>query len=410
MSTTPGTPFWTPILYDVGHALGSVDNAEARIDRVLEIMRAFVPYDRSALLEDVPVLPRSISVAPACDARERDALASRLGNLLALISERPVGKWHQVKMERTAGRAHLAVPMLSLGEATGILFVERDNAPYDESHLAFLSTVAAQIGAYLSAVKAHRELQASEAKFRRLYEDRERDLELLQMFMGMLGHDLRNPLTAIRVSAESLRRVAEPRVARPTARLLASSERMERLVNQLLDLTRIRLAGGLPVQRERVDLAEVCRTAVDELMVVHPDAHINIDIEGEVVGEWDRDRLLQVVSNLVGNAVEHAKGSREVSLRVARDEADVELTVRNAGVIPEDLRAALFDPFRKHNLQGNRKGLGLGLFIIKQIVDAHGGAIAVDSSESSGTIITVRLPRAPRSATGPRPSESPRRH
>lgn len=396
MSVQAGVPgFWTPVLYDVAHALESVQDPEARIDRVLALMHRFVPYDRCALLESIPVLKRPIIVAPDVPRTERDALAERLRALLDLLSEGPLQQMHSAAAmpPMQAGNFHLAVPIIALGETTGIVFVERAAHPYEESHLAFLSVVAAQVGAYLAAVRSDHELRGSEARREGLIEERERDIELLEMFMGMLSHDLRNPLSAIRTSAEQLRVAGVERLANPTNRILSSADRMTRMVEQLLDLTRIRLAGGIPIERKRVDLARICRRVIDELKAAKAEASFHLEVTDDVTGEWDGDRLLQVLSNLVANAAQHAREPRVVTLRVVGMESVVELTIHNRGTIPQEILATLFQPYRRAPVSGKREGLGLGLFITKHIIDAHGGSIEVDSSEPEGTTFTVRLPR-----------------
>lgn len=395
MSVQAGVPgFWTPVLYDVAHALESVQDPEARIDRVLALMHRFVPYDRCALLEATSVLRRPIIVAPDVSRTERDALAERLRALLDLLSEGPIHQMHRAAMPRMEGGSfHLAVPIIALGETTGIVFVERAARPYEESHLAFLSVIAAQVGAYLAAMRSDHELRGSEARREGLIEERERDIELLEMFMGMLSHDLRNPLSAIRTSAEQLRVTGVERLANPTNRILSSADRMTRMVEQLLDLTRIRLAGGIPIERKRVDLERICRRVIDELKAAKADASFRLEVTDDVTGEWDSDRLLQVLSNLLSNAAQHAREPRVVTLRVVGMESVVELTIHNRGTIPQEILATLFQPYRRAPVSGKREGLGLGLFITKHIIDAHGGSIEVDSSEPEGTTFTVRLPR-----------------
>lgn len=501
--------FWTPILYDVAEALQSLEDPEARIDRVLALMRRFVPYDRSALLEAEPVLKRSISVTPDASTKERAELAERLRRLLELVSERPLEEGPKEARPRGLETVHLAVPIIELGETTGIVFAERSGAPFSEEHLAFLSVVAAQIGAYLAALRAERALRASDARFRALYElgiigiafmdgngritdtnetfaaivarsrddlragavswsgvsppdERARDRKaireaiergasppyektirrgedrgpgtvlagvarlesadsiagfvvdisdqkrfeteraglleeraFLEMFIGMLGHDLRSPLNAIKMGAERLRIAEGDRIEKTTTRILASTERMGRMVRQLLDLTRIRLAGGMPLELRRVDLEQVCRRVIDELEGAIPDASIHLEVTGDTTGAWDGDRLLQVVSNLVANAVQHAPEKQGIRIGLTGTEEAVELTVHNVGVIPEELLEAVFEPFRRARMGVRHEGLGLGLFITKHIVEAHGGSIEVASSEAEGTIFTVRLPRKP---------------
>ena len=392
--------YWTPVLYDVANALESVADPEARIDRVLRLMGRFVSYDRCALLEASPVLDRRISVLPEVSGQQRETLIDRLRGLLDLLSEQPLEHMNRHTMHERSGAYHLAVPITALGETAGIVFIERAAPAYEESHLAFLSVVAAQVGAYLAAVRADRELRASEARFRGLYakqkrieSEREQDLELLEMFMGMLGHDLRNPLNAIKMAAEYVRLSDGEQLEATMGLVLSSTDRMARLIDQLLDLTRIRLAGGLPIERRHVDLEALCHRVIDELKMAHPGAPIRIEVEGDVSGAWDGDRMLQVVSNLVSNAVEHAASDGDITVRLTGVNGSVELVTHNPGAIPAETLDVLFQPFGAARARRKSDGLGLGLFITKQIIEAHGGSIEVHSSEPEGTTFTARLPR-----------------
>ncbi|MBA2660895.1 MAG: GAF domain-containing sensor histidine kinase [Bradymonadaceae bacterium] len=377
-------PPWTPILYDIAQALESVEDPQTRIHRVLTLLEAVVPYRCCGLLEAASLLSRPITIVPMPPEQDNvAALKHRLDKMLALLVEDAV---HDHRTLSTDSAVHLAVPIFSLGETIGILYVERPE-PYAETHLAFLSIVAAQLGAYLTVLKAEAEKSA-------LLEQRERDVVFLQIFVAMLGHDLRNPLTAIQMLAGVLRKIEGERLAGPLDRILSSTDRMVRMVDQLLDLTRIRLAAGILIERSNVTLAEVCDQAIDEIRAAKPDkAAIQLEVQGDTSGCWDVDRLLQVVSNLVANAVEHAQAENPVLVHVAGNGDNVELRVYNRGFISPQLIPVIFEPFHDEERRQKAAGLGLGLFIVKHIVDAHGGTVRVASSQSEGTTFTVRLPR-----------------
>ena len=221
-----------------------------------------------------------------------------------------------------------------------------------------------------------------------------------EQFVGVLGHDLRNPLNAVTMGAELLlRKDRGPQDAEPTLRRIASSaSRMRRMVDQLLDLTRARLAGGIPVQpRPGTNLAEVARGAVEELRVAHPEAQLNLHAAGPIRGDWDADRMAQVISNLVANAISHGAGA-PVDVQVKGGEAAAILEVHNGGSpIPPELLPRIFDPFRRaaEGRTAAAQGLGLGLFITRQIVLAHGGTIDVISEQPEGTTFKVTLPSQP---------------
>jgi signal transduction histidine kinase len=173
---------------------------------------------------------------------------------------------------------------------------------------------------------------------------------------------------------------------------------MERMIAQLLDFTRIRLGGGLSLERTRVDLAEVTRSIIDELEPVYRSG-IFLQSNGDVTGVWDRDRLSQLLSNLTANACQHGTPGVPVGIVLDGASADVvRLEVRNGGVIPADLLPVVFEPLRHRGNGGKKRGggsgLGLGLYITQEIAHAHGGTIHVESTKTAGTHFIVELPRA----------------
>jgi signal transduction histidine kinase len=237
-------------------------------------------------------------------------------------------------------------------------------------------------------------LRSKIAVFVRLHMQR---LQLIQaermreMFVGILGHDLRNPLNGILISAQLvLRRSQDDSVRDLLARILRNSERMNRLIEQLLDVTRIRHGGGVALSPAPTDLRVVVEHVVEEL-TEHRE-RFRLDVEGDTVGTWDVDRLAQVISNLLGNAVQHSPPGTPILVRVNGTRAEMlVLEVHNSGPgIPIEIRDVVFEPFRGRKSRG---GLGLGLFVCKQFVAAHGGRIEFESSDQTGTCFRVRLPR-----------------
>jgi len=224
--------------------------------------------------------------------------------------------------------------------------------------------------------------------------------ELREQLIGIVGHDLRSPLSSVVVGAELMlkRGMLHDADAKVTARIARSAERMAKIISQLLDFTRSRLGGGMRIEPREVDLAEICAQVIAEVETVHPDHAVSFEADSDVRGVWDRERLAQVVSNLVGNAIAYGKADGAVSV-VLRDEGDsVTLSVHNEGpAIPAEVLPAIFDPFRRQARRTSRNsdGLGLGLFICRELVAAHGGEISVQSTDGAGTAFTVRLPRTP---------------
>lgn len=237
--------------------------------------------------------------------------------------------------------------------------------------------------------------EALERELRQKNDELERALHFSEMFVGILGHDLRNPLSGVTTAARLLvRRAESDKVAKPASRILSSAERMARMIDQLLDFTRIRLGQGLPLERARVDLEEICRMAIDELET--PASAIALETAGDLVGQWDGDRLAQMVSNLIGNALAHGVSDGPVAVRLDGRGSDVVVEVSNAGAVAPDVLPVMFQPMRtgvESHRPARSSGLGLGLFISREIVVAHAGLIDVASSAADGTRITVRLPR-----------------
>jgi PAS domain S-box-containing protein len=222
-----------------------------------------------------------------------------------------------------------------------------------------------------------------------------------ELFAGVLAHDLQNPLHAIMTAAQVVlmrhegERASDPS-AKPLSKILSSGKRMARMIEQLLDFTRARTGGGIRVQTREAHAGELCAQAVEELELAHPEWTIEREVAGDLGVRWDPDRMLQVVSNLVANAGQHGAPGAPVRVRVDGSSSyEVAIEVRNEGAISTSSLPELFNPFRTSRQEGARsRGLGLGLFIVREIVHAHGGTVFVDSSEAAGTTFRVRVPRA----------------
>jgi light-regulated signal transduction histidine kinase (bacteriophytochrome) len=185
------------------------------------------------------------------------------------------------------------------------------------------------------------------------------------MFMAVLGHDLRNPVGAVVTIGMLLAATQDPAVVRESAeRLRSIGTRMGRMINDLLDLARARQGDGIPIGRKSTELRALVNRVVDELRLVHPDREVAIDLPGQpMTGQWDEDRLSQLVENLVANALKHGPAGRPVSVTLAREADVVVLCVANAGHIDAELLPQLFDPFRsgaEHRPRGAGEGTGSG--------------------------------------------------
>jgi two-component system sensor histidine kinase/response regulator len=224
--------------------------------------------------------------------------------------------------------------------------------------------------------------------------ERNETLQLMEMLTAVLGHDLRNPLNAMVGSAQVIQAVTtDDRVRAMAGRILSSGKRMANLISDLLDISRARVAGGIPLSPRPADLGAVIQAIAQEAGSAAPDRTISVALEGDLTGTWDADRMQQVAGNLIGNALQHGTPDRPVEVRGASLHPDaVLLEVTNAGTIEAARLPHLFDPFKRQAMGEPTEGLGLGLYIVQQIVRAHGGSIEV-SSEGGRTSFRVLLPR-----------------
>ncbi len=229
-------------------------------------------------------------------------------------------------------------------------------------------------------------------------------LRLHEMFTAMLGHDLRGPLSAIVMGSILLEKKATDDVTRRSAaRTLASAKLMSHMIADMLDLARVRLAGGIPIRVQRVDLRTLFEQAVEEQQEAAPDRRIALESAGPLDGDWDGVRLSQLAFNLIGNAIQHGDSAHGIDCVLdGSDPGTVVLSITNGGAIPADKLPHVFDPFRSRDAHRSRgDGLGLGLYIVDQIARAHGGRVEVQS-DATTTTFRVTLPR-----TAARRSDSP---
>ncbi len=222
-----------------------------------------------------------------------------------------------------------------------------------------------------------------------------------EMVVGILSHDLRSPLQAIALSTELSLHMGQlnERQTMLSKKVLECTHRMSALINDLLDVTRARFGAGLPVVRAMMNMGIVAEQIVNEVRVVHPHRTIELSMSGVLVGEWDKARIGQIFSNLLNNAMQYGSHSAPVRVGLKGDPKVVTLTVGNDGVpIPAEKIKMIFDPLTRavtdQDVMPTSGNLGLGLYITKEVVLAHGGTIEVTSLEMDGTIFTARFPRS----------------
>lgn len=289
-------------------------------------------------------------------------------------------------------RALAFIPLVHLGRLLG-KFMLYDSEPraFTDEELSLARLLADQV-----AAAVQQKLDAEERE--RLIAELRETLRLNQMLAAILGHDLRNPLASIANTAELIsRRAPDERTAKDGARILTASRRMNRLIEQLLDYTRLREGVQIPVDPQSCDLLATTRQVVDELRASWPQRSVELASRGETHGLWDCDRLAQVMSNLVANALAHGTPDAPVSVAIdGTDRHEVVVEVCNGGVIPPERLEGIFEPFATGAPADKpRRGLGLGLYITRELVRAHAGRIEVRSDTDAGTVFHIELPRGP---------------
>lgn len=220
--------------------------------------------------------------------------------------------------------------------------------------------------------------------------------EYEQRLIGIVSHDLRNPFNVIGLGTAALAQAELPAAAqRMVVRMARAADRATRLINDLLTFARARIGSSIPVSPKPTNLREIVEQVVDELHAAAPGRVIRVGHAGEELGSWDADRLAQVIANLVGNALQHGAPGSPVIIesQITGDHATLEISNHGPGIPAHEL-ATLFEPYRRGTTAGAGQGsLGLGLYIAREVIVAHGGTIEVDSQQEATTRFTVRLPR-----------------
>ena len=311
------------------------------------------------------------------------SLANLLGTTPEAMINQSLQRWIAPESRETVQRA-MGRGVVAPYEATGLredgrrLFLEVLARP-----AMYAGREVRMVSAWdISARKASEEAASRADTFR-------------EQLLGVVGHDLRSPLHAIQLSVGALERggsLSEPQ-ARQVTHVATATRRMERMIHELLDYTRARLAGGIPVRATPLSMDKLLERVVERFQVSHPTRRVVARQEGDLRGTWDESRLLQLMDNLVINALQHSPVDTPVEVGVTGGAEGVTLTVRNDGApVPLEERATLFEPF-KRGKRAHGDGLGLGLYIVRQIAAAHGGRVSVESGVGVGTRFVVWLPR-----------------
>jgi PAS domain S-box-containing protein len=345
--------------------------------KAIEEREALLVRERAALSGIFSRLPFAVFVA---DAEGQVQYMNLTGE--ALVAEM-TGMLEQIRRRAIAALAKgvVAPEEVTLARSDG-----------SEGHYSLSSNAVRIPGHPERAVVVATDVTADHEARRR----RERDEQFREMFVGILGHDLRSPLQIVLTAATLLRRrAAEPDEVKLAEAIIRAAQRMSRLTEDMLDMTLSRLGGGVPIARGEVDLADVVAGSIEDLAAAP--AQFLTSFQGRTTGHWDRARLAQVLANLLSNAIKYGAPSEPIEVHVdATDASTVVVEVHNEGKpIAAELLPVIFDPFRRGGDGGRHDGdgVGLGLFIADQIVRSHGGTISVRSSNESGTTFSFTLPR-----------------
>ena len=379
------------VLADIAHTLNSPEQAERRVRGVLDHLRLLVPYDYCVLLETAPGSNPHRTIVPEGSGNE--AVCEALGRLLGDLRESTTPNSDPLSPEvttRPPHRFYLALPIVGF-DLIGLLYVGRDSpAAYAEEHLQLLAVVASQIGAYWTELH----LQAENA---RLYQESRAANVAKDEFLGMFGHELRNPLAALSM-AITLAQLDRTRIDTSLAIARRQTDQLTRLVDDLLDVERI-THGKIRLRKEPVELAGMIERGVGTIrsLIASRGHRLVLSIpEGPIVLEADASRLEQAVTNLLNNAAKYTDPGGEITVSVEGRPEEAVVRIRDTGIgIAPEMLPHVFDMFTQaeRTLDRAEGGMGVGLTLSRRLVELHGGRIEARSEGvGKGAEFIVRLP------------------
>ncbi len=400
-------------LYDIGQGFDSPLDTEPRLRRTLGLLRRIVPYDRCALLEAPAAGAARLVVQP--DAPEnREGLGRVLTHYLIVVadeSSRAVDWLPPDIAHLVPCASHLAVPLVGLDRVLGVLFVCHLGADtYTDDHLRLLSVVASQIAAYLTACRLREQEAQIVSEHEAARAAAEAENRAKDEFLAMLAHELRNPLTAVRIAMQTIRSQAErdPIVQRARQIVERQVGHLARLLDDLLDVSRL-TRGKIELRKETVTLQTVVAAALETTRGFIDDRRHGESVSLPAEPLWfeaDPARITQVVGTLLDNAAKYTPRGGEISVTGYGEGGEVVLRVRDTGIgiSPEMLRP-VFDLFVQadQSRAGSEGGLGVGLTLARTVIELHGGTIIAQSEgPGRGSEFVVRLPvGAPVGPPGP---------
>lgn len=332
---------------------------------------------------------------------------------------RPYEEWFGIQRESLVGRELRSVigekayekmrPLIERGLAGETFTFEQYAVPYREGGVRDIRaryvpyrTATGENDGFVALVEDITE----QMKARRLAERRQQEAEeraaFEQQLIGIVSHDLRNPLNLIGLAASTLAREdgLSERGVKNVLRIQVATDRAVRLIMDLLDFTRARVGSGIPLTRSNVELGLVLNSWLEEARTLHEEqGALELEVSGDTRGDFDVDRIIQMVGNLVSNAFRYGESNAPVRIDVRGEADDVVLSVHNRGpAIAPEKQHALFEPLQRGEGDSDMttRSVGLGLYIVRHLAEAHGGDVSLESDAERGTTFTVRLPRRPR--------------
>lgn len=358
------------------------------------LLADLVENNRNALLERwTQTIERTLAPKPLTQPELINSLPDFLDDLIAALQGAIPLRWAtDAAKEHGSHRFRVGFDIESVAREYGVLrdcllelMREHNYSPTPNEVVVLARCLTDGIALAISQHAREREKEVQER------------IEFDKQLLAIVSHDLRDPLNVIALSAATMLRRSnlDELESKGLSRILSSAKHATRLTNDLLDYTTTRLDRAISLQPKRLDLHSLTRQIVDEVRLVNPDRRIALTQVGDGEGEWDPDRLTQVIFNLIGNAIQHSSVQDAIQVSTRDDGEAVLLEVKNEGPpLPADEIPMLFEPFHRGSTARPETGsLGLGLFIAKEIVLAHRGKIHVASSAEEGTTFTVVWPR-----------------
>lgn len=373
----------------------------------------FIRHNQSAIIQEWIDFARTRS--PASDAMSKLALQDHVADILKFVAadlESPQTKTEQVRkshgqsegdgpFQHSAAEIHAALrladgfdidQMVSEYRALRASVIKQ----WVAQHKSLASTDVEDLTRFNEAID--QAVTESVAHYTKTINDSR------NLFLGILGHDLRNPIGAVAMAARRMEQsgTSDPKQAKVVSEIVRTTNRAARILDDLLDLTRSSFGTDIPVEKAKTSMATLCQDIADESRRLNESRSVEVKLEGDPTGLWDSARMGQVLSNLIGNAIRYSDG-RPVTVKISGNDPEiVSVSVHNFGAaIPAESQNLIFQSWMRGqvNEAGVHAHLGLGLYIARLIVEAHGGEIAVASDEKRGTTFTLQLPRGSWAAT-----------